>query len=209
MVMTQQQMVQQGKVSFGEALFSGTRQKVLGLLFGQPERSFFMNELIQLANSGSGSVQREVERLSSSGLLAVTQQGRQKSYQANHSSPIYAELCALIKKTIGPAQQLKSLFENTGEDVQLAILYGSVAKQTDRASSDIDLLIVSDTLTLEDLFNLLAPLENDLGRPVSPTLYTVAEFRDRKRAGNPFLARLLASDHIVLKGGVDGPTTTG
>lgn len=196
------------KVSLSEALFSGTRQKVLGLLYGQPERSFFLTELIQLANSGSGSVQREVERLTASGLVTVTQHGRQKSYQANREAPIYSELCSLITKTLGPAERLKQLFESTGETIKLAILYGSVAKRTDHANSDIDLLLVSDTLTLEDVFRMLAPAEKELARPINPTLYSEKEFKTRLQNNNPFLGKVLAGEYSLLKGTLNGQDAT-
>ena len=52
------------------ALFFGTKQRVLGLLFGQPSRSVYANELIGLAASGSGAVQRELANLAASGLIA-------------------------------------------------------------------------------------------------------------------------------------------
>jgi|SRR5690606_5947652 len=202
-------MAREQQVSFGEALFSGTRKKVLGLFFGQPKRAFLLSELIQLASAGSGGVQREVERLTASGLVTMTQQGRQKYYQVNQASPIYTELCAIIQKTAGPAERLKAQLDTRSEDIKLALLYGSVAKQTDRATSDIDLLLVSDTLTLEEVFNLLAPVEAELGRPINPTLYTVAEFNDRRRADHPFLSKLFKGKYVPLKGEVDGSATPG
>ncbi|MEZ5530718.1 MAG: nucleotidyltransferase domain-containing protein [Porticoccaceae bacterium] len=196
------------KISISDALFSGTRQKVLGLLFGQPERSFFLNEIIQLAQAGSGAVQREVERLHTSGLIKATQYGRQKSYAANPDSPIYEELCTLTRKLLGPEQRLKSHLENE-KGVKLAILYGSVAKKLDTASSDIDLLLVSDALTLEEVFHMLEPLETELARPVNPTLYTSAEFFSRIKEKNPFLVKLLQGEHILLKGNINGQDAVG
>lgn len=92
------------RTSLAEALFSVTQQRVLGYLFGQPERSFFATELIGLAGGGSGGVQRELARLADSGLVTVTRVGTQKHYQANPKSPIFAELCAIAQKTVGLAQ---------------------------------------------------------------------------------------------------------
>lgn len=190
-------------VSLGEALFSGTRQKVLGLLFGQPERWFTLSELIQLARAGSGAVQREVERLTTSGLLEVSSIGRQKFYRANSASPIHAELCGLIRKTLGPAEQLRITLEAVGDDILLAVLYGSVAKQSDRADSDIDVLLVSNSLTLEAVFRMLGPVETELGRHINPTLYTQREFMERRANNHPFLRKVLTGSHIVLKGRSD------
>lgn len=184
-----------------DALFTATQQRVLGLLFGQPERSFFTKELIDLAGGGSGAVQRELARLQASGLVTQTLQGHQKHYQANAGSPIFAELRGIASKTLGgPAQVLRRALAPLAETLPLALLYGSAAKRSDTAHSDLDLLLVSDVLTLEQVYAALAPAEQQLGRPVSPTLYTPAEFRKRVVQRNPFLTRVLAGDTVALIG---------
>lgn len=195
--------------SLGEALFPGTRKKILRLLFGQPERSYTISELIDLAGSGSGAVQREVERLHASGLLKADSVGRQKRYRANPDSPIYSELYSLVTKTFGPADRLRETLDSTGDEIALAILYGSVAKGTDRADSDMDVLLVSDGLSLEEVFRLLSPVEAELGRNINPTLYTRSEFRKRLQSDNPFLRRVLAGKHTVLKGDFDDAAQSG
>ena len=184
--------------SLADALFSATQQRVLALLFGQPERSFFTTEIIGLVGAGSGVVQREVRRLVESGLVTITRIGNQKHYQANPAAPIFEELRGIVVKTLGPAEVLRGALTSLGDKVQLALLYGSVAKRSDTAHSDIDLLIVSDVLTLEQVYKALTPVEQQLGRRVSPTLYTVAEFRRRRKNNNPFLAKVLAGEHIRL-----------
>ncbi len=188
----------QARTGIADALFSATQQRVLALLFGQPGRSFFTNELIGLVGSGSGAVQREVKRLVESGLVTVTRLGSQKHYQANAAAPIYEELRGIVTKTLGPAEVLRTALAPLGDTVRLALVYGSVAKGSDTAQSDIDLLLVSDTLTLEQVYEVLAPVEAQLGRRVSPTLYSVAEFRRRRTSGNPFLTKVLAGETIPL-----------
>lgn len=187
-----------------DALFTRTQQRVLALLFGQPARAFGTLELIELARSGRGAVQRELQRLTDSGLIVATSVGQQRRYQANADAAIFPELQGLIAKTVGVPGILRSALAAHAPQIRLAILYGSVAKQADRADSDIDVLIVSDELGLEDVFEALEPAEAQLGRTVSPTLYTTKEFRERRRAGQPFLAKLLTSDHVVLMGSEDG-----
>ena len=181
-----------------DALFSATQQRVLALLFGQPGRSFFTNELIGLVGAGSGAVQREVRRLGESGLVTVTRIGSQKHYQANPAAPIFDELCGIVTKTLGPTEVLRAALLPLGDQMRLALVYGSVAKRNDTGYSDIDLLIVSDVLTLEQVYTALTPVEQQLGRRVSPTLYSVAEFRRRRTDGNPFLTKVLAGETIRL-----------
>jgi predicted nucleotidyltransferase len=185
-------------------LFSRTRQRVLGVVFGQPDRAFGIVELIGLVGAGSGAVQREVERLVRSGLVTVTAQGSQKRYQANRDAPIFHELHSIIEKTAGVPQVLQHALEPLRAQIKFAVLYGSIAKSTDTALSDIDVLVVSDELTLESLFRSLEPAEQRLGRRINPTLYTAAEFRKRRAAKNPFVTKVLEGKHVVLVGGENG-----
>lgn len=189
--------------SVADALFSTTQQRVLSLLFGQPARSFFTKEMIDLAGGGRGAIQREIDGLFRSGLLVQTTRGNQKHYQANPASPVYAELCSIASKLLGPADALRQALAPLADEVDLAFLYGSVAARRDTANSDIDVLIVSDALTLEKTYATLAPAEAHLGRKVNPTLYTTSEFRKRIAKANPFLSKILAGETIALIGDKD------
>ena len=197
------------QVGMGEVLFSGTRRRVLGLFFGQPEREFRIGELIQLAGAGSGAVQREVARMAECGLLSVRREGRQKWYQANRESPVYEELCSMVRKTIGPSATLKDAVAELPGRVDLALMFGSTAKGAARADSDIDVLLVSDELRLEDVFRVFQPVERELGRQVNPLLYTSAEFDQRMNQGSAFLQRIFDGEYTILKGEFDGGGGTG
>ena len=186
------------RTSLADALFTTTQQRVLSLLFGQPSRSFFASELIELTGSGSGAVQRELQRLVSSGLVTVTRVGKQKHHQANPECPVFEELRSLVLKTIAMAEPIRQAFDPLARRIALALIYGSVAKGTDTAGSDVDLLVVSDQVMLEDIYLALAPVEAKLQRKLAPILYTTTEFRERKAAGNAFLTRVLADEHLVL-----------
>ena len=189
--------------SLADALFTTTQQRVLALLFGQPSRSFFASQLIELTGSGSGAVQRELKRLASSGLVTVNRIGKQKHYQANPDCPVFEELCSLVRKTVAMVEPIRQALAPFATNIQRALIYGSVVKGTDTASSDIDLLVVADNLTLEALYSGLAPVEEALHRKISPTLYTRKEYDDRRAAGNPFLTRVLEGEHLLLMGSAD------
>lgn len=194
-----------GVSALADALFTSTQQRVLGLLFGQPDRGFFVTEIIALADSGHGAVQRELARLAGSGLAIVSRIGNRKYYRANPDSPIFHEICGIVRKTVGVEETVRNALEPLQERLSLALFHGSVARRTDTAASDIDLLLVSDHLTLEEVYAALAPAEKLLGRRVSPTLYTLEEFRRRREAGSGFLSRVLESGHVILAGSLDGP----
>jgi predicted nucleotidyltransferase len=188
------------RVSLGDALFTKTQQRILGLFFGQPDRTFFKQELIERTGSGSGAVQRELARLVQSGLVTMTHIGSQKHYQANRSAPIFEELRGIVTKTVGLTDPIRAALRQLAKRIDLALIYGSVAKGEERAQSDIDLLVVGRDLTLEDLFARLGPVEKKLGRKIHPTLYTPEEFAQRRRARNAFLQKVLAGKHVVLIG---------
>ena len=192
--------------SLADALFTTTQQRVLALLFGQPSRSFFASELIALTGSGSGAMQRELKRLASSGLVTVTRIGKQKHYQANSECPVFEELRGLVVKTVAMVEPIRQALGPLEARVALALIYGSVARGTDTAASDIDLLVVADELTLEELYSALAPVEAALDRRISPTLYTAAEYEARKARGNGFLTRVLAGEHVMLIERDGGPS---
>jgi predicted nucleotidyltransferase len=188
------------RTSLAEALFSTTQQRVVAYLFGQPERSFFATELIELAGGGSGGVQRELARLADSGLVTVTRVGTQKHYQANPKSPIFAELCAIAQKTVGLAEPLRDALAPLAKRITAAFVFGSVAKRRDTAASDIDLLVLSDSVEYADVFAALQSAEAKLGRMISPTVYTPANWRRKRKEGNAFAVKVAAQPKIFLVG---------
>jgi predicted nucleotidyltransferase len=193
--------------SLADALFSKTQQRVLALLFGRPDRSFFAREIIARTGSGSGAAQRELARLVDSGLVLRTRIGNQTHYQANRDTPLFTELRAIVLKTIGLAEPLREALAPLASRIELAVIYGSVAAGEDRAGSDIDLLVVANDLLLEDLFVRLAPVENMLQRTIHPTLFTSAELARRRKSGNAFLTKVLARETILLIGSQDAVRT--
>lgn len=186
-----------------EALFSPVQQRVLALLFGQPDRSFRSSELIALADSGTGAVHRQLMRLADSGLVKVTRAGNQKHYQANPESPVFAELHGLVVKTIGLAGPLQAALEPFKKRIQAAFVYGSIAKGSDTARSDIDLMVICDDLAYSDLYKALQEAEATLGRPVHVNLATAAEWKRKLAAGNAFITKIQAQPKLPLIGSVD------
>jgi predicted nucleotidyltransferase len=191
------------RVSLAAALFSGTQQRVLGLLFGQPDRSFYATELIALAGAGSGAVQRELARLAESGLVTTKAVGNQKHYQANPASPIYEEVCAIARKTVGIAEPLRAALAPVSAQIKAAFVFGSVAKRSDTAWSDIDVMIISDTLEYADTFLALHAAGEQLGREINPVIYTHNEFAKRAKGDDGFLKSVLGQPKVWLFGSED------
>ena len=146
--------------SLSNALFSKVRQCVLALLYGQPNRSFHTNEIIRLTHSGTGAVQRELEKLAAVGLITAQSIGNQKHYTANCASPLYTELRGIVLKTFGLADVLRQALEPIASQIYIAFIYGSIAKQEDKTTSDVDLMLVGDHLTYADIFKLLEKIRS-------------------------------------------------
>lgn len=192
-----------GRSSLADALFTKTQQRVMRVLFGQPERSFYATELIRDAGTGSGAAQRELARLERSGLIEARRVGRQKHYQANAASPLFSELRNIVLKTVGLAEPLRDALKPVSSAIRAAFVYGSVAQATDQATSDIDLMIISDSLTYGDVFGALDKVTRAVGRKVNPTVYTAAEFSKRARTENAFVTRVLEQQKLWVIGSED------
>jgi predicted nucleotidyltransferase len=186
--------------SLADALFTKTQQRVLRVLFGQPDRSFYASELIRDAGTGSGAAQRELARLEDSGLIVAHRIGNQKHYQANAASPLYSELRNIVLKTVGLAEPLRDALKPVASDIRAAFVYGSVARAVDKAGSDIDLMVVSDKLSYGDVFGAVDKLSRRLGRNVNPTVYSAAEFSKRAKNENAFITRVLEGPKLWVIG---------
>jgi predicted nucleotidyltransferase len=186
--------------SLADALFTKTQQRVLGLLFGTPDRTFYASELIRTAGTGSGAAQRELARLETSGLITCSQIGRQRHYQANASSPLFPELRSIILKTLGLAEPLREALRPLASAIRAAFVYGSVAKGLDHSASDIDLMIISDSLSYGEVFGALQGAESKVTRPINPTVYTAAEFAKRLGHENAFMTRVLNQPKVWIVG---------
>lgn len=185
-------------LSVGDALFTKAQKKVLTLLLGQPDKSFYLNEVVRYAAMGKGVISRELTKLVAAGLLVVTKQGNQNHYQANAESPIFNELVQIVKKTFGITGVLKTSLVSVLPHCEQAFIYGSIAKGGEHAGSDIDVMLVGDALSYSDVMALLESAEIQLGRTINPTIYTVAEFNDRLSNKNSFLTKVMSQPTISL-----------
>src|SRR5689334_5782384 len=183
-----------------DALFTRTQQRVLGLLYGNPARSFYSNEIVRLSGMGIGTVHRELARLLSSGLVTAGRIGNQKHYQANRAAPVFEELRGLALKTFGVADVLRTALAPLAPRIRVAFVHGPVAQGTDTAATDVDVLVLSDHLAYGEVIAALAGAERSLGRGVNPSIYGRVEFLRRIAEEGGFLARVLQGPRIPLIG---------
>ena len=182
------------------ALFSNVQQRVLALIFGHPGRSFYTSEIVRKIHSGTGAVERELSRLQQSGLVSVERIGNQKHYRANRNSPIFMELQSIILKTAGLAEPLRQSLAPYADRIKVAFVYGSVAKGSDTAESDIDLMVVGEDLSYADLFAALQKADETLQRNVNPNFLSVDEWRRKISQTDSVIAKINAQPKIFIFG---------
>ncbi len=182
-----------------DALFPQTRRNILAALLLSPDRRWYLSDLAQRLGVPPSSLQRELASLTGAGLLDRTVDGNRVYYQANAAFPLLPELQSLFAKTIGLADQLKAALQPFGEGIDLAFIFGSVARGERTAQSDVDVAIVG-AVGLTDLALPLRALERSLQIPVSITHFARTEFRDKWGQGNHFLRTILSGPKIYLKG---------
>ncbi len=187
----------------GEALFPKIRRKVLALFLLNPEKRFYFRETVRLLGDTPGSVQRELRSLTSVGILTMEPIGIQKFYQANPHSPVYGELKQIAEKTFGLVDVFRDVLRShAGDQIQVALIYGSVARSEDTSASDIDLLVIG-SLSFRELVSMLRPIEDNMQREVNPTLYTVEEFKTKLQQENNFILNIVHSHKLFIVGSED------
>jgi len=187
---------------FMDLLFSSYRRQVLGLLLLRPDDSLYVRQIARLTGVPAGSLHRELAALESAGLLLREPFGNQVRYRANRANPIYAELAEIFRKTSGLADLIRDALEPLADRISTAFVFGSIARETAAANSDVDVCVLGD-VTLVQVVGALAPLHERLGRVVNPVVMTLAEFRKQLKTGDRFIRRLASEPKLFVIGNAD------
>jgi predicted nucleotidyltransferase len=190
-------------VSRSNALFSKVQQRLLGLIFSQPDRSFYTSEIVRNVHSGTGAVTRVLSRLERSGLVSVERIGNQKHYRANRGSPIFEELQSLVIKTVALVDPIRKSLEPHSDRIKAAFIYGSLAKGTDTAHSDIDLMIIGDELDYSDLYSAAQDVEAALGRKINPIFLSAKDWQRKAAEKGSLVRKITATPRIFVIGSED------
>lgn len=185
--------------SLGGALFTKTQQRVLGMLYGRPQQSFYTNEIMRWADMGRGTIRRELERFVATGILQVRYAGNQHHYQANPACPIYQELLGIVKKTFGVSDAIRTALTPLADKIHWAFIFGSVASGKETASSDIDLMIIGDA-SFSDVVNALYTQQQILGREINPKIYSKDEWIQMLANDEAFIRDVLSKPQMDVIG---------
>lgn len=183
-----------------DALFTRTQQNVLGLLYVQPERSFYTKEIIRLTGMGVATIKRELDRMVGAGLLTMTRIGNQHHYQANPECPIYHELLGIVKKTFGVAGVIREALAPLAGEIAWVFIFGSVASGKESSGSDIDLMVIGG-VGYSEVVTALYSVQQELGREINPKIFTNGEWTERCKTGDAFIKEVLAKPRMdVMRG---------
>jgi len=177
---------------------SKTKRSLLKLFLTNPERQFYTREIAKLTGEPLNAVRRELGYLEKAGLLKSHKEGNLKYFEVVKEFPFYPELKKIIYSTIGLGDHLRDRFKDS-ELIELAFIYGSVAKNEETKKSDIDLFVMGE-IAEEELHKLVSNIENGIGREINYTLMTKKEFTERRGRGEPFIKRIEREEKLVLKG---------
>ena len=180
-------------------LFSGSRRSILALLYGHADEQFYLREITRRAGTGIGATQRELRQLTDAGLIQSVLRGHQVYYQANRKNHIFSELKSILAKTSGIRDILREALTSLEGGIKLAFVYGSIARGEEKASSDVDLMVVGDT-SFSDVVSSLAKIEKKLGREVNPTVYGPREFSEKLAGKNHFLSAVAKEKKLFVIG---------
>ena len=185
--------------SLSKLLFTDYQRRVLGLLLLHPERQYHVREIARQTNTAAGTLHKELSRLAQAGVLSRREQGNQVCYAANRDCPIFEELASIFRKTSGLADELRQALSPVAEKLRLAFIFGSMAKGTAQASSDVDVLLVGK-VEFEEIVRLFYPVQSRLGREINPKVYSENEWQAKLHTADPFALGLLAQPKIFLIG---------
>lgn len=187
------------KSPFLTALFSGVRGDILAACMIQPEKWWFLTELAAYLRATPSTLQRDLRSFVQSGILETRREGTRVYFKANEQAPIFPELHGLIEKTAGVIPVLNVLLEPFRERICCAFIYGSVAKCTEHAASDLDLMVIGD-VGLAELSSPLRRAEERLGREVNASVFSVREFQSRFADGDHFVSSVLRNRVEFVRG---------
>lgn len=180
-------------------LFSEYRKRILGLLLLHPNTSYHMRELARLTSTASGTLHKELVKLTAGGILQSKKVGNQVHYSANTQCRIFSELASILRKTSGLTDVVAEALVGVKDQITLAFIYGSIARGEEQAASDVDIMLIG-ALSFGDAVTALYACQSTLQREITPVVYSVDEFNRRLQQQDSFLNDVLAKPKLFIIG---------
>ncbi|MBN8443581.1 MAG: nucleotidyltransferase domain-containing protein [Thauera sp.] len=168
----------------------------------RPDQQIHLRELARMIGAAPGTLKKELDALCEAGLLRGERIGNQMRFCANTEHPVFPELQALIRKTIGLADTLRLSLAPLADRIDAAFIFGSMASGTENASSDIDLMVVGDA-GFAEIVDATYEAQFALGREINPKVMSASEWQTKTVERNAFLQDVLSKPKIMLIGDID------
>jgi predicted nucleotidyltransferase len=180
---------------------SKVRHALLVLFITHPDERFYLKQLTRDLGLSSSQLQKELAKLREIGFLTSSRESNTRYYQANKAFPLFPELKSMIYKTAGLADFLRETLEDIGP-IDVALIYGSVAKNVEDMRSDVDLLVIGD-IDLDALHDAIGSAEKSIEREINPTVFSRKDWSARIKKKQAFAIDILSGPKIVLIGDED------
>ena len=184
-------------------LFSEYRRRVLGLLLLHPDERYHVREIARLTNTTAGTLHRELSKLAKANVLLRELSGNQVYYQANRNFPIYTEIASILKKTSGLVDVLFDSLAPLSDKIEVAFIFGSVAKGTEHLGSDLDILIIGD-IDFTEIVTVLYAAQSSLGREINPKVYSREQWKTCLQKQDIFIQEVLKNPKLFIMGTESG-----
>jgi len=179
-------------------LSSRVRAEIFRLLFGISVDELHLREIERRTKLNVSTIRQELQKLSKLDLVISKRDGNRLYYRANLHHPIYPDIRNIVLKTVGLIDILKANL--TGDDIQFAFVFGSIARGDAEAESDIDLMVIG-TLSLRKLIERLDGIANQIAREINPHVMTAGKYRQRLNINrDPFLLRVHNAPKLFIIG---------
>lgn len=183
-------------------IFSDYRRRVLGLLLLHPDTTYHVRELARLTGTSAGTLHKELSKLTKGGVLRRQEVGNQVRYGANRDCPVFEELASILRKTTGLVDVLADTLSGVEKQIDLAFVFGSLARGDQNSNSDVDMMVVGE-LGFATVVQLLHPAQQTLQREINPVVYSLEEFRRRVGSGDSFIREVLSKPKLFVVGNED------
>jgi predicted nucleotidyltransferase len=188
------------RTGIAEELFGQVRSAVLAMLFFHSDESYYLRQLVRMTGAGHGAVQRELAHLVKLDLIRSCRRGREVFYQVNKSSPTFPDIRGLILKTAGAVDVLRAELASLADRIDVAFIYGSLARGSEKAESDVDVLVIGD-VGFGEIVDALYHAQEQLHREVNPSVFTLPEIRQCMTEQHHFITSVLHEEKVFLIGG--------
>lgn len=188
--------------SLASLLFKDYRRRVLGLLLLHPQKAYHVREIARLTGTVAGTLHKELSRLAEVSILIKQTSGNQVLYSANQNCPIFPELASILRKTSGVVDVLSDALTELSDEIQVALVFGSMAKGTETAESDLDLLVVGD-ISFAKVVEALYSAQEIIQREINPKVYSQSEWRKLRSSDSTFVTDLLDNPKLFIIGDMD------